>query len=74
VDKFSFDKLQKATDDGVSRVQDAYGIEKDQELRDYDLLQEQDFDVMASKFGVDATAEYIQEMERRRIKRGNNVS
>ena len=65
---FSFDRLQKAFGDGIDRLEDSLSIEKDPELRNYNLLEPQDFEVIVENFGVEDTLNYIQEMESRRMR------
>lgn len=67
---FSFDRLVRATGNGVDRLVKSYGVEPDPDMRAYNALKPEDFDVLAGEFGMDETAQYIEDMERRRMKRG----
>ena len=64
---FTFKRIKTAFDKGVSRTQSALGIERDPELRNYKALREEDFTNIAQEFGLERTAQYIEEMERKRL-------
>lgn len=66
---FSFDSIKDAFGKGLENVTKAYGVETDPQLRNYNSLQQDDFQAIAKRFGMEETAQYIEEMERRRLKR-----
>ena len=68
-----FDKLNKVTPRAFNTLDRAMGREVDEDLRLYETLQPDDFSKITEQYGADNTLEYIQEMERRRLKGGTNV-
>ena len=68
--KFSFDRMANAVGRGIEQMKRSYGIEPDPDVRAYNALQPDDFDAIAREFGMEQTSQYIEDMERRRIKRG----
>jgi hypothetical protein len=67
-----FDRLDKVTARAFKTLDTVFGGVQDNDLDTYDTLTPEDFPHLATRYGVDNTAEYIQEMERRRLKGGKN--
>lgn len=57
--------LQSAVDAAVPAVHHALGMSTDIALDNYKRLQPADFDGVAKQYGMDATIDYINEMERK---------
>jgi hypothetical protein len=61
-------RAQKATDKAVERSMNLAGTTSDPDVLFYNSIKPEEFDAIASRFGVNETMEYIQDMESRRIK------
>ena len=68
-----FDRLKKVTPRAFNALDRAMGRQTDDDLRLYESLQPDDFKMISKQYGADGTLEYIQEMERRRLKGGTDV-
>ncbi len=65
-----FDRLKKVTPRAFNTLDRVMGRQTDDDLRLYESLQPDDFKMISKQYGADNTLEYIQEMERRRLKGG----
>ena len=65
-----FDRMNKITPRAFNTLDRAMGRQTDDDLRLYESLQPDDFKMISKQYGADNTLEYIQEMERRRLKGG----
>jgi len=69
-----FDRMNSIVPKAFGNMDKAMGKMKvDPDLSLYDTLAPEDFTHIANRYGADATAEYIQEMEKMRLKGGSNV-
>lgn len=68
-----FDRINKVTPRAFNTLDRAMGRQTDDDLRLYESLQPEDFNKISQQYGADNTLEYIQEMERRRLKGGSDV-
>ena len=67
--EFSLEPIKDAFKKGVQDNLQAFGVEADPELRDYKALRPEDFKRISLELGIGSTAQYIEEMEKRRLKR-----
>ena len=65
-----FDRLDKIVPKAFQTLDQVFGVTKDDDLDIYNTLTPEDFPHIATRYGADNTAEYIQEMERKRMKGG----
>ena len=65
-----FDRLDKIVPKAFKTLDQVFGVTKDDDLDMYNTLTPEDFPHIATRYGADNTAEYIQEMERKRMKGG----
>ena len=65
-----FDNLSKATSKAFQSMDSVVGNSPDEDVRLYESLKEDDFIVISQKYGADDTADYIREMETKRMRRG----
>lgn len=67
--EFSLDPIKDAFKQGIQDNLSVVGVEPDAELRDYKALQPEDFKRISLEVGMGRVAEYIEEMEKRKLKR-----
>ena len=63
------DRVQQAVSGAFKNMNKAMG-NPDNDVRLYESLNKDDFAFIATEYGADATAEYIQTMETKRMKEG----
>ena len=64
------DRLDKIVPKAFQTLDQVFGVTKEDDLDIYNTLTPEDFPHIATRYGADNTAEYIQEMERKRMKGG----
>ena len=64
-----FKPVMGAYQDGMKNLQDTLKVERDPQVRIYNKLKPADFQAIDKQYGTEATAQYIQAMESRRLKR-----
>jgi len=57
--------LKRAFFEGAKEMREALGMETDPQLISYSKLKDEDFNAMQEDLGMDATVQYIKEMEAR---------
>ena len=67
-----FDNINKVVPKAFNTLDRAVGAETDEDLKLYNSLEPRHFGEIVKRYGEDNTLKYIQEMEKRRLKRGIN--
>lgn len=67
-----FSDVFEAAGAAINTTQDALGLKQDRALAMYGKLDVPDFRYIQKEYGTDGLAEYVREMERRRLVGGNN--
>ncbi len=62
------DRMGKALERATARVDRIVGTKPDEDLVFYENLQPADFDTLKQQYGEPSVADYIKEMETRRLK------
>jgi len=64
-----FDRMSIAANGAFDNVGKSIGAETDEDLNLYRTLRPEHFQAIAKEYGLDATADYISEMEKRYVGR-----